>query len=153
MGFSRQATRLRQQLASEVNDADPQRSVNTKRRQWHRFQEVTAELTDVADAVVAAGLKLGGKPGRALNVAYKQLEDALGEAYPSGLFDNEPNRNKLDAILAERAHANGADRLRPLEAAALDHRGPRRVGEGRLRRDHRQPPVPGWKENRRRSWH
>ena len=34
----RQATRLRRQLASEVNNADPQRSVNTKRRQWQRFQ-------------------------------------------------------------------------------------------------------------------
>ena len=100
-GILRQATRLRQQLASEVNNADPQRSVNTKRRQWHRFQEVTAELTEIADAVVATGLKLGGKPGRALNVAYKKLEDALGEAYPSGLFDREPSRDKLDAILTE----------------------------------------------------
>jgi methylase of polypeptide subunit release factors len=100
-GILRQATRLRQQLASEVNNADPQRSVNTKRRQWNRFQEVTAELTDIADAVIAAGLKLGGKSGRALTVAYKELEEALGEAYPSGLFDNEPNRDKLDAILTE----------------------------------------------------
>ena len=61
-----------------------------KRRQWHRFQEVTAELTEIADAVVAAGLKLGGKPGRALNVAYENLGIALSEAYPSGLFDASP---------------------------------------------------------------
>ena len=100
-GILRQAARLREQLASEVNNADPQRSVNTKRRQWHRFQEVTADLTEIADAVVAAGLKLGGKPGRTLTVAYKQLEDALSEAYPSGLFDNEPNRDELDVILTE----------------------------------------------------
>ena len=44
-GVLRQATRLRRQLASEVNDNDPQRSTNTKRRQWHRYQEITAELT------------------------------------------------------------------------------------------------------------
>ena len=79
----RQAGRLRRNLASEVNNADPQRSAHAKRRQWHRFQEVTAELTEVADAVIAAGLKLGGKPGRALNVAYENLEIALGEAYPT----------------------------------------------------------------------
>ena len=81
-GVLREAARLRRNLANEVNNADPQRSVNAKRRQWQRFQQVTAELTDVADAIVAAGLRLGGKPGRALNVAYQELEIALGEAYP-----------------------------------------------------------------------
>ena len=100
-GILRQAAQLRRNLANEVNDADPQRSVNTKRRQWHRFQEVTAELTEVADAIVATGLKVGGKPGRALTTAYKELEDALGEAYPNTLFANEPNRDELDAILKE----------------------------------------------------
>jgi hypothetical protein len=98
-GVLRQAVRLRRQLASEVNNADPQRSVNTKRRQWHRFQEVTAELAEIADAVVATGLKLGGKPGRALNVAYENLGIALGEAYPTGLLDAEPRRTMLDEIL------------------------------------------------------
>ena len=37
-GVLRQATRLRRQLASEVNDADPQRSATTKRRQWQEYQ-------------------------------------------------------------------------------------------------------------------
>ena len=96
-GVLRQATRLRRQLASEVNNTDPQRSVNTKHRQWHRFQEVTAELTEIADAVVATGLKLGGKPGRALNVAYENLSIALGEAYPKD--GAEPRRTMLDEIL------------------------------------------------------
>ena len=82
-GVLRQATRLRRQLATEVNDNDPQRSVNTKRRQWHRYQELTAQLTEIADAVIAAGLKLGGKPGKALNVAYENLGIALGDAYPT----------------------------------------------------------------------
>jgi hypothetical protein len=100
-GVLREAARLRRNLANEVNNADPQRSVHAKRRQWQRFQELTAELTDVADAVVAAGLRLGGRPGRPLNTAYQALEIALGEAYPdSGLFANAPDRTKLDAILA-----------------------------------------------------
>jgi hypothetical protein len=100
-GVLREAARLRRNLANEVNNADPQRSVHAKRRQWQRFQQLTAELTDVADAIVAAGLRLGGKPGRALNLAYQALEIALGEAYPdSGLFAAEPDREKLDAILA-----------------------------------------------------
>jgi len=93
----RQATRLRRQLASEVDDRDPQRSMNTKRRQWHRYQELTAELTETADAVIAAGLKLGGKPGRALNAAYENLGFALGLAHPRP--GDEPRRAMLDGIL------------------------------------------------------
>ena len=98
-GILRQAAQLRRHLANEVNNADPQRSVNTKRRQWKRFQDVTAELTEIADAVVATGLKHGGRPGRALNVAYENLGIALGEAYPSDLFDSEPRRAMLEEIL------------------------------------------------------
>ena len=96
-GVLRQAKRLRQRLASEVNDNDPQRSTNTKRRQWHRYQEITAELTEIADAVIATGLKLGGKPGRALNVAYENLGIALGNAHPTD--GSEPSRAMLDDIL------------------------------------------------------
>ena len=96
-GVLRQARRLREQLASEVNDSDPQRSTNTKRRQWHRYQEITAELTEVANAVIATGLKLGGKPGRALNVAYENLGIALGNAHPTD--GSKPSRAMLDDIL------------------------------------------------------
>jgi hypothetical protein len=99
-GILKQAARLRRNLANEVNNADPQRSVHAKRRQWLRFQEVTAELTEIADAVVATGLMLGGKPGRTLNVAYENLGIALGNAYPTGLLDGEPRRAMLDEILA-----------------------------------------------------
>ncbi|HXL88808.1 MAG TPA: DNA methyltransferase [Streptosporangiaceae bacterium] len=100
-GVLREAARLRRNLANEVTNADPQRSAHAKRRQWQRFQQLTAELTDVADAIVAAGLRLGGKPGRALNIAYQALEIALGDAYPdSGLFVNASDRTKLDAIMA-----------------------------------------------------
>jgi hypothetical protein len=65
------AANLRRQLASEVNDNDPQRSAATKRRLWRKFGEVIAQLTDIADAAVAAGLRLGGKPGKALREAYE----------------------------------------------------------------------------------
>jgi len=96
-GVLRQAKQLRQRLASEVDDSDPQRSTNTKRRQWHRYQEITAELTDTADAVIATGLKLGGKPGRALNVAYENLGIALGNAHPT--HGSQPSQAMLDDIL------------------------------------------------------
>jgi hypothetical protein len=96
-GVLRQARRLREQLASEVNDSDPQRSTNTKRRQWHRYQELTAGLTETADAVIATGLKLGGKPGRALNVAYENLGIALSYAHPTD--GSQPSRTMLDGIL------------------------------------------------------
>ena len=96
-GVLRQATRLRRQLASEVNDNDPQRSTNTKRRQLHRLQEITAELAEAADAVIATGLRLGGKPGKALNVACENLGIALSNAYPTN--GSEPSRGMLDDIL------------------------------------------------------
>ena len=139
-GVLRQARQLRQRLASEVDDSDPQRSTNTKRRQWHRYQEITAELTETADAVIATGLKLGGKPGRALNVAYENLGIALGNAHPAD--GSQPSRAMLDDILKAGLTPTVHHRLRPLEAAALDPRRPRRHGPRRLRRHHRQPPVP-----------
>ena len=98
-GVLRQATPLRLQLASEVNDSDPQRSMNTKRRQWHRYQELTAGLSEIADAVIATGLKLGGKPGKALNIAYENLGIALSLAHPAD--GSEPKRAMLDGILKD----------------------------------------------------
>jgi hypothetical protein len=114
-GVLRQATQLRQRLASEVDDSDPQRSTNTKRRQWHRYQEITAELTETADAVIAAGLKLGGKPGRALNVAYENLGIALSDAHPTD--GSQPSRTMLDDILKAGLTptvATDYDRWKPL---------------------------------------
>jgi len=90
------AVRLRRQLATEVDDSDPQRSATTKRRQWHDYQQITAQLTDVADAVIAAGLRLGGKPGRALQAPYQDLALAIERAYPGDF--GTPDRTMLDAI-------------------------------------------------------
>ncbi|MCT2547495.1 Eco57I restriction-modification methylase domain-containing protein [Streptomyces atratus] len=91
-----QASRLRRQLATEVDDSDPQRSAATKRRQWRRYQELTAQLSDVADGVIAAGLRLGGKPGKQLTAAYENLRIAVERAYPAG--DEDGDRTMLEGI-------------------------------------------------------
>ena len=91
------ASRLRQQLATEVDDSDPRRSSAAKRRQWHDYQELTAPLAEVADAIIATGLRLGGKPGKALNVAYENLGIAIGMAQETD--DRAQNRTMLDDIL------------------------------------------------------
>ena len=96
-GVLARAVSLRRRLATEVDDADPQRSATTKRRQWREYQELTAQLAEVADGVVAAGLRLGGKPGRALTEAYESLQIAVSEAYPGD--GEEPDRAILEGIL------------------------------------------------------
>ncbi|WP_405668301.1 Eco57I restriction-modification methylase domain-containing protein [Streptomyces sp. NBC_00055] len=96
-GILGRAARLRRQLATEVNDSDPQRSAATKRRQWRDYQQLTAQLADVADGVIAAGLTLGGKPGKHLKAAYENLRIAVEHAYPAG--GDDPNRAMLDGIL------------------------------------------------------
>jgi hypothetical protein len=93
-----QASRLRRQLATEVDDNDPQRSAATKRRQWRRYQELTEQLADVADGIVAAGLQWGGKPGKQLKAAYENLRIAVESAYPAG--GGESDRTLLDGIQA-----------------------------------------------------
>lgn len=96
-GVLERAARLRRNLATEVNDDDPQRSAATKRRQWAEYQKLIRQLADVADGVVAAGLRLGGKPGKALNEAYENLRVAVGLAYPAS--GRQPDRTMLDGIL------------------------------------------------------
>ncbi|HEX5370154.1 MAG TPA: type IIL restriction-modification enzyme MmeI, partial [Dehalococcoidia bacterium] len=51
----------------------------------------------IANGIIAAGLKLGGKPGTALDNAYKALEWALIEAFPAD--GSEGNTTKLEQIL------------------------------------------------------
>ncbi|MEU4200828.1 DNA methyltransferase [Streptomyces sp. NPDC026294] len=93
-----QASRLRRQLATEVDDSDPQRSAATKRRQWRRYQKLTAQLADVADGVIAAGLRWGGKPGKELKAAYENFRIAVESAYPTGGEEADQHRAMLDGI-------------------------------------------------------
>lgn len=90
---------LRRSLATEVNDLDPQRSATAKRRQFLRTQELTKELADIADGVVAAGLRLGGKPGKPLTAAYQALSMAIDMAYPTD--GSVPDRAALEQIQHE----------------------------------------------------
>jgi len=77
----RHAKDIRLDLASEVDDHDPLRSWATKLRLWDEYQKLTRPLREIADGVIAAGLRLGGKPGKALNVAYQDLGIALTNAF------------------------------------------------------------------------
>jgi type I restriction-modification system DNA methylase subunit len=92
------AIRIRKTLASEVNDNDPQRSSAAKQGQLQRLHDVTAQLRDVADGVIAVGLRLGGKSGKALDAAYENLRIAVNDAYPSY---GAPDRALLESIQKE----------------------------------------------------
>lgn len=89
------AKRLRRELSSPVDDTNRSRSGATKKRQYRDFREVTAELRDIGDGVIAAGLRLGGKPGKKLDEAYAALRYAVQDAYP---VDGVPDRTALDGI-------------------------------------------------------
>jgi hypothetical protein len=77
----RKAIGLRERLATEIDDTDPARSMATKRRQLAELHQVTASLRQIADGVIAAGLPLGGKPGKALDSAYEDLRLAVKQAH------------------------------------------------------------------------
>lgn len=94
-GVLGRAVRLREKLASVVDNADPQRSATTKRRQWGEYRKLVARLNEIGDAVIAAGLRHGGKPGKKLNAEYENLRIALSNAYAP-----DSDRAMLDGILA-----------------------------------------------------
>ena len=71
----RKAVDLRERLATEVDDDDPQRSAPPKRRQLARAPRGDRRPPTIADGVIAAGLPLGGKPGKALDEAYDEPAD------------------------------------------------------------------------------
>ncbi len=78
-----EATRIRHTLASSIDEDEPQRSRNGKRRLLVQLQELTAKLRLIADAIVATGLRCGGRPGGALDAAYSVLEGRLMDAFPA----------------------------------------------------------------------
>ena len=78
----RKAVDLRERLATEIDEDDPARNSTAKRRQLAELHRVTADLRQIADGVIAAGLELGGKPGKALDEAYGGLQLAVKQAHP-----------------------------------------------------------------------
>ncbi|MCH9732721.1 MAG: SAM-dependent DNA methyltransferase [Actinomycetia bacterium] len=91
-----QAADLRRKLATEIDENDPARNSAAKRRQLAQLRYFTASLREIADGVVAAGLPLGGKPGKALDEACENLRIAVKAAHPeSGRADS----TMLDAII------------------------------------------------------
>lgn len=90
------AVKLRQRLASEVDENDPARSSKTKRRLWHEYEDQVSQLITVADGIIAAGLAEGGKPGKKLDQRYENLRIAVDRAYAR---DGEGDRTMLDSII------------------------------------------------------
>lgn len=94
------AADLRRKLASEIDENDPARNSAAKRRQLAQLREVTTNLRRIADGIVAAGLPLGGKPGKALDEAYENLRIAVKAAHPeSGVATSTMLDTIIDAGL------------------------------------------------------
>ena len=145
-----QAVELRRNLATEVNDDDPQRPRQRSAASGTDYQELTADSPRSPTASSPPGLQLGGKPGRALDEAYENLRIAVARRIPTA--GHEPDRD-CSTHPRRRSHPDCADRLRALEAAALGPRSAGRHGTRRLRRHHRQPAVPRRQEAHRRDGH
>lgn len=91
------ASNIRRQLSSEIDEFDNARSAKAKRRQLAEFISKTAQLRDLADGIVAVGLREGGNPGKALNEQFENLRIAVSKAYP---MDGKPADSRfLDDIL------------------------------------------------------
>ncbi|MBK9476354.1 MAG: SAM-dependent DNA methyltransferase [Tetrasphaera sp.] len=76
------AISLRRRLSEVIDNDDPQRSAHAKTGQMRQLHDLMSELRLVADGVIAAGLPLGGKPGKKLDEAYDNLRQAVGQALP-----------------------------------------------------------------------
>ncbi|WP_200944559.1 type IIL restriction-modification enzyme MmeI [Geodermatophilus sp. Leaf369] len=85
-----EVVRIRRQLATAVDDRDPQRTRNGKHQLLRQSQQLTAKLRLIADGIVATALRLGGKPGAPLDDAYKGLEGALITALPADDTRGDP---------------------------------------------------------------
>lgn len=90
------AVDLRRKLATEIDELDPARNSAAKQRQLAELHRVTSDLRAIADGVIAAGLPLGGKPGRSLDEAYENLRIAVKAAHPQG---GEPDSTHLHSMI------------------------------------------------------
>jgi hypothetical protein len=111
----RRVVDIRRELASEVREHDPQRSAAAKRRQLDRMHELTAQLRAAADGVIATGLRLGGKPGKALDEAYENLAEAVAAAIPTDHTRSDSNfLNSIVDIGLTPAVSTDYERWQPL---------------------------------------
>jgi hypothetical protein len=99
-GKMRRAMEIRRELASDVRESDPRRSEAAKHRQLGRLHRLTAEFSKIADSVIAngviaTGLRLGGKPGKALDRSYQSLAAAVAGS-PNG---GDPDWLTLETII------------------------------------------------------
>jgi len=89
-----EATRLRKELASPVDEHNPMRSTRGKLALLEQAKRATADLRLIADGIVAAGLPLGGKPGTKLDDAYKVMSWELSEAFAGD--GSQRDRSKIE---------------------------------------------------------
>lgn len=90
-----EAAEQMRELSQPVMESDPQRSARAKARTLERTTTTTASARRVADSVIAAGLALGGKPGKKLDAAYENLRIAVER----DLRTTDPDGAMLDALL------------------------------------------------------
>jgi hypothetical protein len=90
------AVNLRRKLATEIDELDPARNSVAKQRQLSELHRVTDDLREIADGIIAAGLTLGGKPGRALDEAFENVRIAVQAAYPNS---GQPDASHLQSII------------------------------------------------------
>lgn len=112
-GIIRKAVDLRQRLATEIDEGDPARNSAAKRRQLRQLHQITSELRKVADGVIAAGLRLGGKPGTALDESYENLRLAVRSAFLGDSADSSTLDALIEAGLTPTVETD-YDRWRPL---------------------------------------
>lgn len=87
------AADIRSKLATPIADRselDPQRSARHKKALLAESMSVTEQLRTIADGIVAASLRLGGRPGRGLEAAYENLSLSLLKAHPNSADDANP---------------------------------------------------------------
>ena len=120
----------------------PARSTAAKHRQLDRCTSSPHQLTASGRRRHRRRLRLGGKPGKALNEAYENLRVAVSRGDSTRRLGSR--RVAARSTIVDRGLTpDRADRLRALAAAALGPRSPRRHRRPRrLRRHHRQPAVP-----------
>ena len=78
----REARSLRARLAEDISENDPMRGAKHKARLMAEYDEKVGTLREVADGLIAAGLNVGGKPGKKLEEELDKLSKAVARAFP-----------------------------------------------------------------------